>query len=76
MERSEWTEVLSQAQPETLTGLLWRVVEDQSEIATMELVETLDEQMRLEELLDVTKPSYPENAPDDYLLATDRKSVV
>ncbi len=70
MERSEWKEVLSQAQPETLKGLLWRVVEDQSEIATMELVETLDEQMRLEELLDATKPSYPETAPDDYLLAT------
>ena len=70
MERSEWKEVLSRAQSETLKGLLWRVVEDQSEIATMELVETLDEQMRLEELLDATKPSYPETAPDDYLLAT------
>jgi hypothetical protein len=41
------------------TGQCWRVVESQYVIATFPLVDTLDEQARLEELLDATKPPVP-----------------
>ncbi|MEH6404615.1 MAG: RES family NAD+ phosphorylase [Sneathiella sp.] len=70
MERSEWKKVLQEAPTGAFEGLLWRAVEDQSKNATMSLVDTLEEQARLEELLDDSKPPYPENAPENYLLAT------
>ena len=40
-------------------GHCWRVVESQYVISTVPLVDTLDEQARLEELLDETKPPIP-----------------
>jgi hypothetical protein len=40
-------------------GHCWRVVESQYVISTVPLVDTLDEQARLEELLDETKPPVP-----------------
>lgn len=40
-------------------GHCWRVVESQYVISTFPLVDTLDEQARLEELLDETKPPVP-----------------
>lgn len=40
-------------------GQCWRVVESQYVISTVPLVDTLDEQARLEELLDDTKPPVP-----------------
>ena len=40
-------------------GPCWRVVESQYVVATVPLVDTLDEQGRLEELLDATKPPIP-----------------
>lgn len=40
-------------------GQCWRVVESQYVVATIPLVDTLDEQARLEELLDATKPPVP-----------------
>ena len=39
---------------------LWRAVEAQHKIATMVLVDTLDEQALLESLLDQSKPPLPE----------------
>jgi hypothetical protein len=54
-----------------LEGILWRVVESQEEIATLELVDTLEEQDILENLLEGSKPSLPEHCHNlDYLLAT------
>ncbi len=70
MVKSDWPSLIEKAQKGPLSGLLWRVVEDQSEIATIALVDTVDEQVRLEELLEGTKPPYPEGVPKDYLLAT------
>lgn len=70
MERFDWNQVIQEAPKAQIGGLLWRVVEDQSKNATMQLVDTLDEQARLEHLLDESKPPYPDNAPENYLLAT------
>ncbi len=42
-------------------GTLYRLVESQEQIATRQLVDTLEEQALLEEMLDAVKPPYPEN---------------
>jgi hypothetical protein len=50
---------------------IWRAVEAQHIVATMALVDTLDEQHALERLLDATKPPPPEGATRlHYLLFT------
>ncbi len=50
---------------------MWRVVESQEEIATMALVDSLEEQELLERMLENSKPPYPNNASQlDYLLIT------
>ncbi|KAF1054386.1 MAG: hypothetical protein GAK43_00903 [Stenotrophomonas maltophilia] len=43
-----------------LRGKLVRLVESQEQVATLQLVETLDEQALLEELLETSKPPLPE----------------
>jgi hypothetical protein len=48
-----------------------RIVESQEQIATTELVNTLDEQHVLEQLLETTKPALPQGADAyDYLIST------
>lgn len=50
---------------------LWRGVEAQHQVATMRLVDDLNEQLLLEQLLDTSKPSLPPHAKAlHYLLAT------
>jgi hypothetical protein len=50
---------------------VWRIVECQSLIATVRVTDTLTEQQRLEQLLDQTKPAWPEGCVGkDFLLAT------
>lgn len=54
-----------------MAGVIWRVVESQEEIATLELVDTLEEQATLESLLEESKPPlYHKDQELDYLLAT------
>lgn len=52
--------------------LLWRAVEAQHRVATMSLVDNLDEQHLLEQMLESSKPPLPASAGpgDDYLLTT------
>lgn len=50
-------ELESNAQP--WGGACWRVVESQSQISTMKLVDTLDQQNMLEDIIDRSKPKYP-----------------
>lgn len=64
-------------QPEWLAGTasrqrdLWRAVEAQHRVATMKLVDSLDEQELLEQLLEDSKPKLPAGAQGrDYLLFT------
>jgi RES domain len=54
-----------------LSGLLFRLVESQEQIATLGYVDTLEEQALLEDLLESVKPPYPEGSDDyHYLLKT------
>ena len=54
-----------------LSGKLFRLVENQEQVATLNYVDTLDEQALLEEMLEETKPSYPVAAEKlHYLLKT------
>jgi len=56
---------------EMVSGEFWRAVEAQHVVATMQLVDSLDEQAVLEELLEASKPPVPELAKGlDYLLST------
>lgn len=56
----------------SIQGVLFRLVESQEEAATMQYVDTMEEQSVLESLLEKSKPSYPETASTksklDYLL--------
>lgn len=55
----------------SLQGMLYRVVESQEEIATSRIVDNMQEQARLEQLLDGSKPAVPATADKlHYLLAT------
>lgn len=56
---------------ESIRGLLYRVVESQEKVATMELVDSLSEQCLLEEMLESSKPSRQEGSSGlHYLLST------
>lgn len=57
--------------PVPFSGEAWRLVEDQWSAATVRITDSLDEQARLEALLDRTKPALPESCDGyDYLIAT------
>ena len=54
-----------------LSGTLYRLVESQEQIATRQLVDTLEEQALLEEMLETVKPPYPDHLDHlHYLLKT------
>src|SRR5688572_29563077 len=66
-----WTRDALLANPVSLETTAWRVVEAQHRVSTMKLVDTVDEQLMLEKLLDETKPPVPENCQHlHYLLFT------
>lgn len=66
-----WTPPALASEARAWSGDLWRLVESQSRVATLKLVDTLDEQAVLEAELDGSKPAIPvECAGLDYLLAT------
>lgn len=71
MNSIDWAVCLKQAEPVTLKGQLFRVVESQEQIATSQLVDDFDEQALLENLLEQTKPPVPKAAEKlSYLLYT------
>lgn len=54
-----------------ISGTLYRLVESQEQVATRQLVATLEDQSVLEEIVEAKKPVYPENLDDlHYLLKT------
>ena len=66
-----WTAHALASEVRDLAGNAWRVVESQSQVATMKLVDDLDEQAILEAELDRSKPAVPASCKGlDYLLAT------
>lgn len=70
MSSATWTPALSRER-RALSGTCWRVVESQHRVATMKLVDTLEEQELLEELLESSKPPVPPECRElHYLLST------
>jgi RES domain len=66
-----WTPPELASEARRWSGDLWRVVESQSRVATLKLVDTLDEQAILEAELEGSKPLVPASCAGlDYLLAT------
>lgn len=67
----EWAASLAEAKPLRLSGLLLRLVESQEQVATNQLVSSLDRQVVLEEMLEATKPRMRAGTERlHYLLAT------
>jgi len=66
-----WTPPALASEARAWSGDLWRLVESQSRVATLKLVDTLSEQAILEAELDGSKPLVPAVCAGlDYLLAT------
>ncbi len=66
-----WTPGALASEARSWAGDLWRLVESQSRVATLKLVDTLEEQAILEAELEGSKPLIPAACADfDYLLAT------
>jgi len=66
-----WTPTALASETHPLTGDAWRVVEHQYTVSTRKLVDTKDEQLLLEDILESSKPPIPKAAQHlHYLLAT------
>jgi hypothetical protein len=66
-----WTPGALSSERRRLSGGCWRIVEAQHRISTVKLVDTLAEQARLEELLEMSKPPMPPDCTHlHYLLGT------
>jgi hypothetical protein len=66
-----WTQDALSSEARPRRGRCWRLVEAQHRIATLKLVDDLDEQALLENLLERTKPAMPPDCPNlHWLLAT------
>lgn len=66
-----WTPSELESESSPLAGKAWRVVEHQHTHATRKLVDTQQEQQLLEDILDASKPVYPDAVVNyDYLLKT------
>ena len=71
MPSSTWTRDALTSSSITLHGRLWRMVEAQSQISTMKLTDSLEEQATLENLIEESKPKVPEDCRHlSYLLLT------
>ncbi|TCV81224.1 RES family NAD+ phosphorylase [Sulfurirhabdus autotrophica] len=68
---ADWKACLAAANPVRLSGSLLRLVESQEQVATYQLVSSLDRQAALEEMLEATKPPLRKHSEKlHYLLAT------
>lgn len=66
-----WTPAALRSEERAFRGKAWRLVEAQHRVSTLKLVDSLAEQLVLEEILEATKPLVPEACRGlDYLLST------
>jgi hypothetical protein len=66
-----WDSCHGERQIGPISGILYRLVESQEHIATLNYVDSLEEQALLEEMLEAVKPPYPDNSQQyHYLLRT------
>ena len=70
MSSSIWTRCAGASELRPLRLSPWRVVEAQHQVSTRKLVDTTEEQILLEELIDRAKPPDPTRGRLHYLLAT------
>ena len=70
MSSSIWTRCAGASELRPLRRSPWRVVEAQHQVSTRKLVDTVDEQILLEELIDRAKPPDQTRGRLHYLLAT------
>lgn len=70
MSSSIWTRCAGDSKLRPLRVDAWRVVEAQHQVSTRKLVDTVDEQMLLEELIEAVKPADLTRGALHYLLAT------
>ena len=71
MSSNIWTPPAVDSEASRATRRLWRAVEAQHIASTLRLVESVEEQLVLERILDQSKPALPKAAADlHYLLAT------
>ena len=71
MSSNTWTPPAVDSEASRATRRLWRAVEAQHIASTLRLVESVEEQLVLERILDQSKPALPKDAADlHYLLAT------
>ena len=59
MPSTTWTHAELSSSGQELSGLCWRIVEAQHHVSTLKLLDTLDEQLLLEGLIEGTKPMVP-----------------
>lgn len=66
-----WVACQGEQQIKPVSGRLYRLVESQEQVATLGYVDTLEEQVVLESLLETAKPDYPDSIePLHYLLTS------
>jgi hypothetical protein len=70
MSSNIWTRCAGASELRPLRLTPWRSVEAQHQVSTRKLVDTLEEQLLLEELINVSKPPDPTHGRLHYLLAT------
>jgi hypothetical protein len=71
MSSNTWTPAELSSDFRALSGRCWRAVEAQHYVSTLKLTDTKEEQSRLEELIEATKPHVPEECRHlPYLLST------
>jgi RES domain len=71
MPSTTWTRAALSFSARPHSGICWRVVEAQHHVSTLKLVDTLDEQLLLETLIEGTKPLIPPECRHlHYLLST------
>lgn len=70
----QWHSIRLDEHIKAISGTLYRLVESQEQVATLGYVDTLEEQVLLEAMLEDVKPSYPDDIDPlielDYLLKT------
>ena len=71
MSSSTWTPAALSSDARALAGTCWRLVEAQYQVSTLKLVDSVAEQVLLEELIEATKPPLPPECRDlHFLLST------
>lgn len=70
MSSNIWTQCAGDSRKQSLALTAWRVVEAQHQLSTRKLVDSADEQVLLEELLEQSKPPAVASSTLHYLLST------